>query len=146
MNNAGDEKSKLFFKLKLEQNGFTVYDWDSKIEKGVKRGDLIATKNGKTYYFELKQRYVRSDKFNDIMITLDKQWLVDTYGDNVFFVFFYINGVGYVLKANTPPDETGTQYMKETTRFRNNEPVLKHYASWKPERAKRFIFNPENVY
>lgn len=146
MNTAGDEKSKNFFKSKLEQNGFTVFDWDSKIEKGVKRGDLIGVKNNRIYYFELKQRYVPSTKYNDLLITLDKQWLVDSYGGNVCFVFFFNDGVGYMLKANTPPDSTGVEYMKKTTMFFNNDKVQKHYASWKPERAKKFKFDANLIY
>lgn len=144
--NAGDEKSKELFKKGLEKQGYTVTDCDTKIERGVKRPDLMAEKNGVTYYFELKQRDKFSYTFNDLMITDDKTWLVEQYGDKAYFVFFYLDGVCYVLNAHTPPDEIRKVSAPTTTRFYDNRYVSKTYLIWSVDKAQKFVFKPELIY
>lgn len=144
--NAGDEKSKELFTKLLTHIGHTVTDCDLKIQKGVKRPDLISEKNGVKYCFELKQRYMTSDKFHDIMITDDKLWMVKQYQGKVYFVFFYADGVGYILDANTKPDEVRQVYAKATTRFWDQRMVVKNFLIWSVDKAQKFKFKPEDIY
>lgn len=145
--NAGDDKSKELFAKALKHIGHTVKDCDTIVQKGVKRPDLTSEKNGVKYCFELKQRYFDSDKFNDIMISDDKLWMVKQYqSEKVYFVFFYTDGVGYLLDANTKPDEVRKVYAKATTRFWDQRMVAKNFLIWNVDKAQKFRFKPEDIY
>lgn len=143
MKSAGDERSQKLFKKALEHIGHKVKECDKTIKKGVKRADLTSEKDGVQYLFELKQRYFPSDKYDTMVITDDKNWIVSP---NAFWVFFYTDGKGCIIRSSETPCKIDTKYASETTRFKNRKKVLKTFYHYSPEQAQWFDFDASKIY
>lgn len=140
----GDEKSKQYFTNFLIRKGFAVYDCDTHIEKGVKRPDIIATKNGQKIYFELKQRDCNSDTFDTLVISDDKLWLRQYL--NAYYVFFYRDNKGCIINVHTEPYKTDVMNAKKTTRFACRAKVEKVFLHYTPDQCKWFDINSSEIY
>lgn len=144
-NLAGDDKSKNLFAKALTRQGHIVSDCDETIERYKKRPDLISEKDGVTYWFELKQRNLKSTDYSDIMITSDKMWMLAN-DVKIYLVFFYTDGKGYILDARTPPDKVIKKAAKKTTRFADRHRVIKEFIIWNTDKAIEFTFEPDLIY
>lgn len=146
-NNPGDQKSQKMFAEALIKQGHSVIECDTRENRFKKRPDLFSIKDGVEYVWELKQRMFESTKYGDITITDDKLWQT-SFAGRVYFVFFYSDGVGYIVDARSEPDYIEEKFAKSTTRFKDRHKVKKRFICWYPTNpnVKRFTFNPKNIY
>lgn len=145
--NYGDEQSKRIFTLQLEKKGYKVWDADADLENQYKfRPDLYAEKDGVQWAFELKARLIPSTKYGDILISAPK---VDLYAEHpevqYRLVFFYTDGVGYMIEPSQP-HTISMMPAKKTTFFDDQTLIMKPQAIYHPSTANRFTFNPKIIY
>lgn len=124
-NKSGDLKSLKLFAALLFMNGFETVEYghrgDGYDMKGVDR-------QGREYLFNLKQRNIASDKYNDLMLTKadfeSLQWARENNKDcKIAYVQIYKDGVVFIT------GERGWGEFESmcptTTRFDNNEYIMK---------------------
>lgn len=147
MTNYGDERSKEMFALKMLKSGFKVWDADYVSEEQYKfRPDLYGERNGVLYAYEIKARNIPSTKFGDILISEHKLNLYEEHPEvQYYLVFFYTDGIGYILEPNQPHtiEEKPT---KRTTYFSDQSVSMERKAIYQTSVAKRFKFDPQLIY
>lgn len=143
--NYGDEKSKDLFTKALIKKGFEVDDADNYDANGKPLPDLYGERNGIKYKFELKQRECYSDQWEDILISEHKLKLQSNYS-RLYFVFFYADGVGFIVNPEKQEYHLEKKYTSKTTRFEDGSKSYEWKAIFKQDEAYRFNFTPETIY
>lgn len=144
--NYGDQKSKILFAKSLVKQGYKVYDADNfAAKKGVTRPDLYAKKDGKIYQFELKQRNKESEDVPDLLISEHKLQLVNEK-TTTYFVWFFCDGVGYILDPSKYEYTLKKYLTSRTTRLGRYEQEYELKASFQKNDAQTFKFEPKKIY
>lgn len=145
-NNYGDKKSKRAFLVQLFEKGFKVWDADIPENEYVFRPDIFAEKNGQQYAFELKARTCPSTQYGDILISEHKVHICDSHPElKYYLVFFYTDGVGYILD---PSAEHTVKWFNtpKTTHFGDHSYSKEPKAVYQTTVAQHFDFTPELIY
>lgn len=130
-----DYKSKNYWVNRLSNKGFEVVDTDNTIGTTA-RWDLEATKDGFTYYIELKDRNVYSTTYSDNSIQKDKYEAIMTECSKGLHrlgvtISMFKDGIFFMNLINDEHKES-QRYAPKTTSFANRDMVLKNFVDYKP--------------
>ena len=143
--NYGDEKSKNLFAKALKKQGFSVDDADNYSANGLPLPDLYGQKDGIKYKFELKQRECDSTQYGDILISEHKLKLQSNFS-KLYFVFFYTDGIGYIVNPQKQKYRLERKLTARTTRLGDYNQSYEVKAIFDQKDAQMFRFDPKLIY
>ena len=126
---VNDPEGKLFLKQYLENKGYKV-DIPTNPYSCF---DLVASKNGKAFVFELKMRNCDSRKYGDSIVELDKiknLKLLDFEKGTKSYIVNFFSDCFHVHPIDTFCD-IQVHKARKTTQFENQEWTTKFYCSYR---------------
>lgn len=139
-----DKPSRDLIKEFLTQVGYDdIFDSLNQFQEW----DLRANKNGKKYSFELKQRNINHDTYNDMIIEKYKyetnlKNLENKIFDYCFIVYVFNDTIITITNIKKPIIREFKAWAKQTTHFKNKKWVLKDFVSF--EQAIKIKFSKNN--
>lgn len=121
------EEGKTWFSNILNKKGWTIKDTD--VDSVYSRCDIIATKDDRTIWFELKARNCNSYDYGDVEINQDKWQFLKTAPDEAILVYMWEDKWCMLDVKNTVPTEFYDKPAQHSYRWDQSK-ENKHFVRW----------------